>query len=444
MQPTSDQQRYILTEETNQLLFDDIWLDVVELSTPVENPTALFLGGQSGSGKTGLAQFHSNQFADRGGVVLINSDALREYHPTFADLQRTDAERASVLVNPDTVIWQRKLIDVAVKTKRNLLLDGTLGGDSVPILQTMQRLHGEGYSIQISILAVPAWQSRLGIYKRYEDQVTLKGSGRWVGMENHDRLFREIPNTLRLLESEPIIDQIQLYARPKDAEPPALLYDNERVNGQWKQAPMATVMLYSYRNHWPTDAQRIAHERTVLGVFHQLSIRGVNQEAIDKFQKAVEVPKTLLRVVTADDVKRYFDWANDPDTRQQSFNSAPIAWESHEAWFARKLGDPNALLLVYELENSEPFGQVRFEKQPDGEVIIGVSIDKLSRGRGLASRLIANGCEVCRTVWGNVPVSAYIKPDNQPSIRAFERAGFVYSHESRKFGVESVCLTVAG
>lgn len=148
------------------------------------------------------------------------------------------------------------------------------------------------------------------------------------------------------------------------------------------------------------------------------------------------------RVAAPDDVLLYFNWANDPDTRQQSFNSAPIPWEAHQAWFARKVSDPNALLLVFEREPGEPVGQVRFEKQADNEVIIGISVDKAFRGRGLASQLIADGCEVCRTLWGNVPVSAYIKPDNQPSMRVFEKAGFVNPHESRKFGVESVCLTL--
>ena len=87
MPPTADQKHYLLTDEQNQLVFSDIWLDNIDESTPVASPVALFLGGQPGSGKSGLAQYHLKQFADGGGVVLINSDALREYHPVFADLQ---------------------------------------------------------------------------------------------------------------------------------------------------------------------------------------------------------------------------------------------------------------------------------------------------------------------------------------------------------------------
>ncbi len=137
------------------------------------------------------------------------------------------------------------------------------------------------------------------------------------------------------------------------------------------------------------------------------------------------------------DAQLYFDWANDPDTRRQSFNSAPISLETHIAWFTRKLVDSNALLLVFENESSQPVGQVRFERTPvadmPDEIIIGLSVDASQRGKGLASQLIEQGCAVCRKQWGAVTIHAYIKPENQTSARAFERASFRLSGESGKF-----------
>jgi RimJ/RimL family protein N-acetyltransferase len=137
------------------------------------------------------------------------------------------------------------------------------------------------------------------------------------------------------------------------------------------------------------------------------------------------------------DAQLYFDWANDPDTRRQSFNSALISLETHVAWFTRKLADSDALLLVFENEADKAVGQVRFERTPvadmPDEIIIGISVDASQRGKGLASQLIAQGCAVCREKWGAVTIHAYIKPENQASVRAFERAGFTLSGESGKF-----------
>ncbi|GAB2524625.1 GNAT family N-acetyltransferase [Spirosoma aerophilum] len=139
------------------------------------------------------------------------------------------------------------------------------------------------------------------------------------------------------------------------------------------------------------------------------------------------------------DARLYFDWANDPDTRRQSFNSTPISLETHTGWFTRKLADPNALLLVFANETGQPVGQVRFERTPvadmPDEIIIGLSVDARHRGKGLASQLITMGCAACRKQWGAVTIHAYIKAENQASVRAFERAGFRLSGESGKFGV---------
>lgn len=130
------------------------------------------------------------------------------------------------------------------------------------------------------------------------------------------------------------------------------------------------------------------------------------------------------RPATPADVDLYFAWANDPDTRRQSFQSEPILFETHQAWFSRRLTDPDSLLLVFENEATEPVGQVRFERNDANEVIIGLSVDDRFRGQGLASRLIESSCVACAEQWGNCTIFAFIKPDNQASVRAFLRVGF--------------------
>lgn len=439
--PLLTQSQFILSKADNQAIFDRRISRLLRPSTPVTSPTALFLGGQPGSGKSSLAQFHLQQFADRGGVVLVNSDALREYHPAFAELQRTDADQASFLVNPDTVVWQQKLIGAAIENKRNLLLDGT----PAPILATMQRLREAGYAIHVSILAVPAEQSRLGIYKRYEDQLLLKGSGRWrsdvsVGMETHNRVFEEIPQNLALFRGQSVVDQIEIYARPKGSNSPQQLYNDTCVNGEWQAESAVVATLKKYREQALTTLERAAHEQSIHDILAQMTRRDASRVNVNDFLNAVSLPNHHARLATTDDIQIYFEWANDPATRQQSFNSEPISWENHVDWFARKVADPNALLLVFEVASGDPMGQVRFEKQADGEVIIGVSVDAYFRGKGLASMLIRNAVRECIEQWGNVPISAYIKPENKASVRAFERAGFHFDHESRKFGVEALCL----
>jgi len=146
------------------------------------------------------------------------------------------------------------------------------------------------------------------------------------------------------------------------------------------------------------------------------------------------------RFATSADVQLYFDWTNDPDTRRQSFHSEPIPFNSHVVWFTNKIASENAMMLVFDDETGTPVGQVRFERTAN-EVVIGLSVDAGFRGKGLASQLISQACQLCCQQWQPGAIIAYIKPDNQASIRSFERAGFIISPESGNFAFSALVYT---
>ena len=439
MQPTPAQKPYCLIDEKNQTIFATrIWSKVSLFSVPVSSPRAIFLGGQSGGGKSSIAKHHLTEFRSVSGAVVVNSDALREYHPQFSQLQRTNPNQASFLVNPDTIKWQQQLIAATVDSSRNLILDGTLGGDPDRILQTIKDLFDKGYSIQLGILAVPALLSRLGIYERYETQIVLKGIGCWVGMETHDRLYEEIPRTITLLEASACVDRIHIYGRSTSSNGPPLLYENWVEAGHWHTTPRAANILTECRNRPWSLVEQKAYQTALSWLKTRLEARQADEA--HQAGLARETPFPLIyRPAQPSDVQLYFDWANDPVTRQQSFNTEPIPWENHSVWFSFKLADLTARLLVFETQQGEPVGQIRFERRAD-EVVIGISLDAAIRGRGLAPVMIWAAVAYYQTQFpgDNLPIHAYIRPDNRASIRSFEKAGFSFSHESGKFGVQSV------
>lgn len=124
-----------------------------------------------------------------------------------------------------------------------------------------------------------------------------------------------------------------------------------------------------------------------------------------------------LRPATGHDAELLFAWANDPETRRWSFATEPIPWDTHVAWLARVLADDERRLWVAEHEG-EPVGQVRLDVAGDSEVV-SISVAPGQRGRGLAVAIIRAACGEARGT-----VVAEVKPDNQRSLRAFERAGF--------------------
>ena len=124
-----------------------------------------------------------------------------------------------------------------------------------------------------------------------------------------------------------------------------------------------------------------------------------------------------------------WEWANDPAVRRFSFNSEPIPWETHEQWFARKLSDPDSLVLIgYEADDA-PVGQIRFDcRQQDG-LVVSVSVAPIRRGRGYGRILVEDGLRHAVRKFPGKQAYALIKPDNLASIRLFENAGFRAARE---------------
>lgn len=133
-----------------------------------------------------------------------------------------------------------------------------------------------------------------------------------------------------------------------------------------------------------------------------------------------------IREIKSDDARLLFEWANDPVTRKASFKSDPIEWETHVEWLTNSIKNPNRLLYLV-LDDAIPIGTVRFDMEE--KTIIGVTVAPDQRGKGFGARIIQYGCEEYLAKYSLQKIYAYIKPDNPASIKAFEKAGFVYSSE---------------
>lgn len=129
-----------------------------------------------------------------------------------------------------------------------------------------------------------------------------------------------------------------------------------------------------------------------------------------------------IREVTLADARLLFEWANDSDTRANSFHSEPISWEHHLAWLEKKLNSKSCSFFLLTIEE-EPVGVVRIEGfEPS---IIGVTVAPNHRGEGLSSKIIRSACSTFRKKTDS-SILAYIKLDNIPSLKAFEKAGFEF------------------
>lgn len=131
---------------------------------------------------------------------------------------------------------------------------------------------------------------------------------------------------------------------------------------------------------------------------------------------------TSTRLARLNDCKIYFDWANDPITRQQSYHSEPIHYENHEAWFKQRLEDTNSILYIVDF-NKKSIGQIRFQIK-NNIATINYSLDKNYRGKGLGFWIVKKGINSFRKNYPNHDIIGFVKFDNIASAKIFRNLGF--------------------
>lgn len=134
--------------------------------------------------------------------------------------------------------------------------------------------------------------------------------------------------------------------------------------------------------------------------------------------------KRYLRKATSADKKLIYNWANDPETRANSFNSKPIAWEDHDRWYDGKMSDENCDFYIF-MDFFKPLGVVRVDYNSEGQGEISYSIDSECRGQGLGREMISLlEKTVASGKRDNKNLIAKVKDDNEASKKIFTSLGY--------------------
>ena len=135
---------------------------------------------------------------------------------------------------------------------------------------------------------------------------------------------------------------------------------------------------------------------------------------IKKIRKVNELDKMLL-----------LRWANDPDTRKQSFDLNNISELQHELWFTKQLSNPDCYIFIGENIDEIPVGQVRFEINRElNECLISVSIERCFRGMRLSEELLKKSINQLLLTEHNLRFIAEVRIQNQGSHRLFTKLQF--------------------
>ncbi len=230
-----------------------------------------------------------------------------------------------------------------------------------------------------------------------------------------------------------------------------ILADNQRQVAEPLQAQGAALNLGEHRTLTPAalaaQLDQLAADPARRAALIRSGQALVDGEGPARVLMHLAGERFWLRPARPQDCARVWEWVNDPVSRAASFSSDPIAWDAHVRWFEARLNDPHAVYFIAVSAHDEPVGQIRYAVEARSATL-SVSLAPQFRGQGYGSALIRRASTRLLQTADLDEIEAYVKPDNESSLRAFVKAGFantgvrtVNGHTAIRFSLSKEALS---
>jgi ABC-type oligopeptide transport system ATPase subunit len=192
------------------LIFEnDIFPCISKKALPELQKKAYIVGGQPGSGKSAFA---AHLIQGNTGVVFINGDDLRGYHPNYVTYLKTDDEHAADKTQAVCNYWIEKSIGKCIAMDFSFIVEGTMRTEQAP-LQTATIAKDAGYDVYGCALSTPYALSLASTVFRYTETKKKEGSARYTKRKSHDEAYDNLSQTVERLLMSKLFDEFFIYER---------------------------------------------------------------------------------------------------------------------------------------------------------------------------------------------------------------------------------------
>lgn len=246
----SIKEKYKLSEKEHNEIYKRIEKEVFRNSIPDDQPIAVIVGGQPGCGKGGVISYTQNEAKANGKcIILITTDEYKPYHPNAIEIARKYPTEYVEIVEQDAGPWTGSIMKKAIDDRHNFIFEGTLKNDR--ILDRIQELKQNGFSVIVRALAVPRLESLLTVHERYQKQMEVLTYGRLISIDHHNKAYDGIPAVIDKIEKSGLCT-VEIYLRGKTISKPIKVYSSIEED---KRFPTARIALEEYRK---SETQAVA------------------------------------------------------------------------------------------------------------------------------------------------------------------------------------------
>ena len=139
-------------------------------------PTAVFVGGQPGAGKTSAIESVQARFNNQ--AVQLDTDRLRTFHPGCSRLEATDPTRAIEVSSPSAAAWTIMLRNEAIERGANLIYETAMR--NAPAFDQVTSKLAQTHRLELEVVATRPEVATARAINRREKEIVRQGSGRLV------------------------------------------------------------------------------------------------------------------------------------------------------------------------------------------------------------------------------------------------------------------------
>lgn len=216
--------KYALTPEEIKTITGTVIGALTFNKLPSQNPLAIVVGGQPGSGKTALINY-TKQISSERNFIVIDNDFFRNFHPKAKEIKQYYPNFFTQATDQLGMGITSDVINFCVDNNFDIIFHQTLknkriGDDAISLFRE------SGYTVGVRVFAVPFFESSMSQIERYLGQAEKLGYCRYATQEGHLTAYTGLPNTVEYLEQKGLYDFMQVYTRSNDISSPTLIYSN--------------------------------------------------------------------------------------------------------------------------------------------------------------------------------------------------------------------------
>ena len=203
------QDKFLTTDEQNEYAINNILKRLTIDVQPQDNPVAVVVAGQPGSGKTGLI---AKTLKDIKNSVALDVDDYRYFHPNIKEILSNYPDQLVPLTKTFVNIVANEVTNRLIQKKYNLVIHKTLK-DMVIVDDTLIPLINAGYDVFIRAMVVCPLQSKISALGRSIDFKNQIGWCRWVTKPNHDFACSSLPKVANEIFKKKYCKGLELFQR---------------------------------------------------------------------------------------------------------------------------------------------------------------------------------------------------------------------------------------